>query len=889
MRWYQRFFRRGLTEKHLDAELRFHLEQQIADYIAAGITPEEARRRARLEFGGIDQVKEECRDVGTAHLLETLAQDVRYGLRMLRKNPGFTAAAVITLALGIGANTAIFAVVNSFLLRPLPVREPGQLVVIASKERHSRFPHRVSYPDYVDLRRQVKVFGDVVAYMVGPVNMSGQGRIERIWVEGVTANYFSMLGVSAVRGRTFLAEEGQMGGGQPIMVLSYDFWVRQFAGDLSVLGKSIDLNNRAFVVLGIAPESFPGTEALIAPDAYIPLVALDRLPPGPQGALRQRDNRGLRVMARLQPNISLDEANAAVKVLGRQLESEYQKTNEGVSFTVIPETRARPDPADATLLPQVVAVFMTLVGLVLVIACANFAGLMLARAMAQEREMAIRAALGASRLRLMRQVVIEGALFGLFGGAAGLLLAIWATHVLSAIKLPTDIPVRLFTPTLDWRVFSFTLGVSLLTGVIAGLAPALRGSTPNFHTSLKEDARGTTASLGRQRLRSLLVVLQITVTVLLLLCSGLFIRSLNNAEHMDLGFRTDHLLMLSADLGMQGYDKIRTQTFYRELLERVKGQPWTRSASLARFVPLGSENGGALDVFTEEHPSTSKEPALSAFYNVIGLDYFKTMGTRLLRGRDFTEQDNESSPKVAIISETMARQLWPGRDPVGKRIRLGRGGSYAQVVGVVRDIKFTLPYSEAQAFIYLPLLQDYQSEVTLLVHTSVDADGLLAAARAQLLALDPNLPAYDVKTMARHIREGVALLPVRLAATLVGTFGLIGLLLAVVGLYGIVSFFVAQRTHEIGVRIALGARQVEILKLVLWKGIVLTLIGVAVGLGLGIGVTRLIAGMLYDTRPTDPLTFAGVVFLLTAVALFASYLPARRATKVDPMVALRYE
>jgi predicted permease len=839
-------------------------------------------------MGSLDAVKEGIRSAGWEASVETIWQDLRFGFRVLRKNPGFTTVAALTLALGIGASTAIFSVVNSLLLRPLRVKDPRQLVVIAPKISPSQLPHRVSYPDYLDLRTQKRIFSDVIAYELAPVNLGGQPQPERIWVEGVTPDYFFMLGVGASRGRMFLPEASESATGEPVIVLSYAFWQRHFAGDPLVTGKIVHLNSPPFTVVGVAPESFPGTEPLVAVDAYVPLVALARLPPGSQGGLQQRDNRGLRAMARLQSGVSLDQAIAEAKVFARHLELEYPRTNEAVSFTVIPEMRSRPDPADAAFVPQIVAVFMTLVGLVLVIACANFAGLLLARASGRGREMAIRAALGAGRLRLARQQITEGVLFGLLGGGAGLVLAAWVMHLLAAIKLPTDVPVTLFTPSLDWRVFAFALTISVITGVLASLVPSIRASRLDLNDSLKEGARAGGESRRPIQIRNLLVVSQIAVSVLLLLCSGLFIRSFKNAEQMDLGFRTDHLLMLSVDVGMQGYDKARGQRFYEELVEGVKGQPWTRSVSVARFVPFGSENATS-DIYTEERSPASKEPPLNAFYNIVGLDYFRTMGTPLVRGRVFSEQDNESSPKVAIISEAMSRALWPGQDPLGKRIELGRDGPWAEVIGVARNIKFTLPYSESQSFVYLPLSQNYGSEITLVVHTVGDPEALLGAAREQVLALDRNLPCYDLKTMATHIRGGVALLPLRLAATLVGSFGLAGLMLAIVGLYGVVSYFVARRTHEIGIRVALGAQQRDVLRLVLGQGLRLMAIGLVLGLGAALALTRFLASLLYGVSATDALTFVVVPLILAATTLLAAFIPARRAMKVDPMVALRYE
>jgi predicted permease len=889
-------------EAEIVEEVSQHLEDRYRELVAGGATEEQARRMALEELSdedllarGLRRVEQAVRQeaviagaTGQNKFLPGIWEDIRYGLRMLRKNPSFTAVGIVTLAIGIGANTAIFSVVDSLLLRPLPVADPGRLVVIASKVSDSTLPHRVSYPDYLDLRNQERIFSDVIAYEVAPVNLSGQPRPERIWVEGVTPNYFSMLGVAAIRGRMFVPETSDSPGREPVLVLSYAFWQRHYFGDAGVVGRIVHLNSQPFTVVGVAPEGFPGTEPLVAVDAYVPLEALHGLPPESLAALHQRDNRGFRAMARLRAGTSQSQAMAEVQLLAHQLELEYPKTNEGVSFTLVPEMRSRPDPADATFIPQIVTVFMTLVGLVLVIACANFAGLLLAHASVREREMAVRAALGASRRRLARQQITEGVLFGLLGGGAGLVLAVWVASLLSAIKLPTDIPVTLFTPSLDWRLFAFTLTISIMTGVLASLIPSIHASRLDLSRSLKEGTRTGGESRSRIRFRSVLVVSQIAVSVLLLVCSGLFIRSLKNAEQTDLGFQTDHLLMLSVDVGMQSYEKARALRFYEELAERVNGRPWTRSVSLARFVPFGNENG-TYDIYTEERSPASREPPLRVFYNVVGLDYFETVATPLTRGREFSKGDNESSPKVAVVSEATARALWPGKDPVGRRLELGRDGPWAEVAGVAQNIKFTFPFLETQLLVYLPLSQNYQSEITLVVRTVGDPKALLGAARHEVFALDQNLPCYDVKTMATHIREGVALLPIRLAATLVGTFGLVGLILAVVGLYGVVSYFVARRTHEIGVRMALGAQERDVLRLVVGQGLRLTIIGVALGLGVAFALTRFLASLLYGVSATDPLTFILVLMLFAGATVLAAVFPARRATKVDPMVALRYE
>jgi predicted permease len=825
--------------------------------------------------------------------MSTLLQDLRYAARMLLKSPGFAAVAVLSLALGIGANTTIFSVVNALLFRPLPVKDAHRLVVLATKDHHGEFPHGLSYPDYLDYQGQKEVFSDLMAYMPAPVKLSREGHAERIWIEMVTGNYFSMLGVDAIRGRTFLPEEGQTPRAHPVMVLSYGCWQRRFGSDPSVVGKTVSLNGHPFTVVGIAPERFPGTEALFAADAYVPLMALEQMMPGDEDLLNQRDRHAFRVMGHLQPGVSLDQAGKAVSTLARHLEQEYPKTNKGVALTVIPETKARPEPSTVDLIPRIAVVFMALVGLVLLIACANVANLILARAITRQKEIAIRSALGAGRARLIRQLLTESVLLALLGGTAGLLLSLWTTDLLSAIKLPVDAPLRLDLP-MDWRVFAFTLLLAFLTGVVSGLAPAFQASRPNLNEALKEGGRRAGVISGRYPLRSILVVSQVAVSLLLLICSGLFIRSLQSAQKIDLGFRTENLLLVSVDVSLQGYDKKRGKLFYQQMVDRVKTLPGVRSASLARLVPLGYESD-AIDVFTEERASTAKEARLAIPYNIVGLDYFKTIGTPFLRGRDFTERDGEeSAPGVVIINETMARRLWPGQDPIGKRFKVDRTNHLyeMEVIGVVKDSKYVFLYEEPRPFMYFVMSQmpqNYQAPITLHIHTADKPTSFVAAVREQIRTLDANLPIYDVTTMAAHIRDGKAFLPARLGASLVGAFGLLGLVLAVVGIYGVVCYFVAQRTHEIGIRMALGARPRDVLRLVVGQGMILVLIGVAIGLATCFGVTRVLSSLLYGVSATDPATFAGISLLLAGVALLACYIPARRATKVDPMVALRYE
>jgi predicted permease len=823
--------------------------------------------------------------------MSTLIQDIRYSIRSLLRQPGFTCVALLTLALGIGVNSAIFSIVNAYLFKPFPARDPNQLTVIATRDKTIEVPYEMSYPNYEEIRDRSDVFADLIAYQSGVANLSLDGQAERIWVEAVTGNYFSMLGVEAAVGRTFTPEEGRLAGAHPVAVLSHGYWQRRFGGDPSAVGKAIKLNSIPFTIIGVAPQSFTGTENVLAMELYIPLGMDEQMYPSSKGWLKKRDDTGIRVMARLKPGVSLEQAQAAVTLVAGQLEQEYPQTNKGVGFLVAWERNARPIISIAENVPRIAAVFMALVGLVLLIACANVANLMLAHATTREKELAIRAAMGASRGRLIRLLLTEGVAVALAGGGMGLLLALWGVDWLASIRLSTDIPIR-FDLSPDWRVFAFALLAAVLTGVLSALAPALHASKLDLNESLKEGGRSSTAGSARHRVRNLLVVSQVAVSLMVLICAGLFVQSSKSAENIDLGFRTENLMMMSMDIGMQGYEKGPGVHFYRQLKDNVKSLPGVRSVALARDTPLGYNNHGE-EIFLEGRTPDPQSERTTSFFNVVDTGYFQTMGMSIVEGRDFTEQDNESAPPVLIINEALARRYWPGSNPIedaiGKRLRVGRDAPLALVIGVARDSKYMFLGEEARSFLYLPLAQNYRSEITLFVHSEADPNGLAAAMREAVRELDQDLPLYDVKTMSSHLRGGLALLFVRLGATLASTFGLLGLVLAVVGIYGVISYSVSQRRHEIGIRMALGAQAGDVLKLVLGHGVTLTAVGVGVGMLGAFATTRVLSSLLYGVSATDTATFVAVPLILSGVALAASFVPARRAAKVDPMVALRGE
>jgi predicted permease len=813
-------------------------------------------------------------------------QDLRYGAMVLMKHPGFTFVAALTLALGIGANTAIFSVVNAYLFKPLPVREPERLVVLASKDQRSESPHGTSYLNYADIRNQRDVFTDVVAYVPDIVSLNVDGEAERSMIELVSGNYFAMLGVEAAHGRVFAPDEGQTIGSSPVMVLSYGYWQRRFGGDVSAIGKTIKVNSQPFTIIGVAPESFPGTEPILTVNAYAPLMMKAQLHQNQEDTFTQRGLGSFRVMGRLAPGVSVAQAGATMEILARNIARQYPDVFKELSFLVVPETKARPSISAPTFVPRVAAILMALVGLILLIACANVSNLMLSRAAMREKEMAIRSALGASRFRLIRLLLSESILLGLLSVVAGVMITLWATDLLSSVRMATDNPVR-FEARPDWRVFLFLLGAALGSGVIAGLVPAFRSSHLNLSSTLKEGGRDSASGAGSHRLRNALVVSQVAASLLLLVCAGLFLRSLQAAQQIDLGFRRDNVLMFSVDTELQSYDRQRGQRFYRQLLDRLSELPQVRSAglgthkSLVGWVPT-------TEVFLPERGESAKGDSVNVLANRVSADYFETLNISVLEGRAFTSRDDEASSRVAVVNETMARAYWPGKSAIGRQFRLERGGPPVEIVGVVKKSKYGAIGEEPLPCLYLPFSQNYQSVSILYLHTEGDPASVTAAARQVVSALDPDMPVYDLKTMNAHL-SGISLLFVRLGAALVGVFGLLGLALAVVGLYGVISHSVSHRTREIGIRIALGAQAGDVLRMVLKQGMILILVGVVAGLAAAFAVTRLMAGLLYGVSATDPMTFIAIPLLLTVVAMLACWIPARRAAKVKPMVALRRE
>jgi predicted permease len=815
--------------------------------------------------------------------MNNLLQDLRYGFRMLRRKPMFTIIAVLTLALGIGANSAIFTLVNTVLLRPLPVAAPEELVAVTVTGKDDSL-QAFSYPNYRDFRDRNEVFAGLYATRISPMSLSRDGNSQRIWGYTVTGNYFDILGVNAVVGRTFRPDEDHAPLGAPVAVVSFDSWQRRFGGDASLVGQEILINGHKFEVIGITPEGFNGTDLVYTPEVWVPMMMQEWIEPG-NSWIEERRTQNIFATGRLNPGVSAEQAEASLNVLASQLALEYPDTNEGQKITLMPPGFIIPGLRGAVI--SFTMILMAIVALVLLIACTNLASLLLARATERRKEIAIRLSMGASRLRLIRQLLTESLLLAVAGGLAGFLFAIWIIDLIVALRPPIDIPLWIDLE-IDWRVMLFSLLIALATSLLFGLVPALQSTKADIVPALKDTA--SQAGYRKSRLRSALVVSQVALSLVLLIAAGLVVRALQQLQKIGPGFDTENGLVMSFDLGLQGYDRARGEQFHRQLKERVESLPGVRSASFTDLFPL-SINYSSNSFYVEGETTDRGANVPTAMVASIGQDYFSTLGVAVLVGRDFTEKDVEKATPVVIVNEAFVRRILPRaasiNDAIGKRVRTTPEGTLREIVGVAKDGKYWTVGEAPQPFVYFPLLQSYSPSTTLVARTNGDAQSMIGAIRAEVQKLDENLPLYDVRTFTEHI--GMSLFPARIAATLLSSFGLLALILSTIGIYGVVSFSVAQRTREIGIRMALGAQAADVLKLIAGRGMALALIGISIGIAAAVALTRFMESLLYGVSATDPMTFIIITALLALVALVACYIPARRATKVDPMVALRYE
>jgi putative ABC transport system permease protein len=821
--------------------------------------------------------------------METLLQDIRYGLRMLRKSPGFTFVAVLSVGLGIGANTTIFTLVNAVLLRPEPVKDIDRLVAVSTtdvKNKGNLFAFMpVSHPNFEDYRDQNDVFEGMAATSGVAVSLSGNGEPEQLFGFMVTGNYFSLLGVDMRLGRGFLPDEDRTPGTHPVVVLDDGLWKRRFASDPNIVGKTITLNNGIFTVVGVAPPGFKGLNALGGPDLYIPTMMHEQIL---TGFLAQNFNERRALLfnpfGRLKPGVTMAQANAALQAIAARLERDYPVPNKGRSVNLVPlaQTTINPNFRNGFVLAG--GLLMTVVAIVLLIACANVANLLLARAAARRKEIALRLSLGAGRARLVRQLLTESGVLALLGGVLGILIAYWARDLLLAFR-PPQFLVGAIDLDLDLRVLLFTLGVSLLTGVLFGLLPAIQASRPDLAIELKDRSGQSGHQRGRLRLKGALVVGQVALSLVSLIGAGLFLRSLRNAQQINPGFEAQNLLTLSFDLGAQRLDQTHGEDYHRRLMEKVKSIPGVQSVALSDNLPMGG--GFGRTVFPQgQEPGSG---AVGQFVNAdtVGMGYFSTLKIPLKSGRDFTEADRQGAPMVVVINEAMARTFWNGQDAVGKRFKFFGDPDFREVIGIAANTKVFTLGEEPQPIAYIPLLQMYQPAMTLNVRTSVDAAGLLPTVRQVAQALEPTMPLTNVETANALISQ--VLWAPKMGAALLAIFGVLALILAAVGIYGVMSYSVNQRTGEFGLRMALGAQPSDILNLVFRQGMMLCGAGVAIGLLTALLASRFLATLLFNTSPNDPMTFLAIVLILAGVSVVAGYVPARRATRTDPMVALRYE
>jgi predicted permease len=752
----------------------------------------------------------------------------------------------------------------------------------------------MSWSDYQDYRSEIKEFSDMLAISFRPAHLSIEGRTaDRTWIEAVSGNYFSMLGITPLTGRLFQPGEGEKRGADPVAVLGYDYWQTRLGGDPGIVGRAIVINGRSFTIIGITPQSFTSAQWAMAPSAFVPATMIPEVFPGTESILTTRHSGAFRVMAYLRAGVSPAQATSAVKVFAQRLAQEYRPDETETEAFVRPEMLTRPDPSVSRFMPFAAVAFTVMAGLVLFIACANVANLMFSRALARQKEIGIRTAIGASRLRLIRQLLTESMVLALFAGAVGILLSYSVAPLLTRFSPPTgDIPIRL-DQEWDWLPALYTMLVSVAAGVVTGAVPALRATKVDLHAILKGDGAGT----GRKRhlFRSGLVLAQIAVCVVVLVCGGLFVLSLHELSVYDLGFRTDRLVMASVDLGLQGYEQDQGRQFIDDLIEQVKALPGVESATIGAGVPFDHYNFSTRAVVSTDyaaaHDSAETDDMLQVGVNRVDTGYFQTMGVTLLRGREFAGQDSGSSPRVAVVNQTFADHLWPGQEALGRTFQWHSGINPIEVIGVVRNGKYMLLGEAPRPYVYLPIAQEYTSPVTLHVRsTTGDPLALAPALRRVFSDLDPDLPVYNVRSMDEHLRSSAfAFMPLRMGATLAGAQGVVALLLAVMGVYGVVAYSVSQQTRDIGIRVALGARKLDVFRLVSRSGLRPALIGLAFGVAAAFGLARLLAVLLYGLNPVSIPIFTAVVALVLCVWLLACWLPARRAARIDPIEALRHE
>jgi len=873
-------FRRRRLEDDMAEELRSHLEMAVERNLRKGMAAEEARREARREFGGVEQTKELYRDQRGLPMIETTLQDLRFGFRMLRRSPGFSILAILCLTLGIGANAAVFSWVEGILFRPYPaVTHQEQLLALTGTARGESAPTLTSWPDLLDLQRNCTLIDSFIVTKIMGTTLSIGDRAERTTGSIVSANYFDAIGVHPILGRGFEPGEDTGRNAHPVTVISYQLWKGRFKGDSQIIGKTQRLNGMMHTIVGVAPEGFYGTFVGWAMQFWVPASMEETFEAGGY-KLEDRGARWIEAYVRLKPRVTLSQAQQEISAAAKRLETDYPDTNRGRGIKLWPLWQT-PFNNAGTLLPTL-EIMLAVVVFVLLIACANVGNLLLVRSFARRHEMTVRLAIGAGRGRLLKQLLTEGLILSAFGAAGGLLVAYWCRHAL-VLLFPARGGVAMHLPgEIDWRVLALSAGVCLTATLLLGLVPAMQTGKIDLAGALKADSAGVVGGRGRAWVRSGLVVMQVSLSFVLLVGAGLLLQSLQKIRNTSPGFSTHGVLDTAVLLVSAGYDAQRAQTFQDELLNRVKALPGVESAAFARMTPLsyGSFSSSPLAVDGYQ-PPPEEQPTVQ--YNEVGPDYFTTMGIPLVSGREFTRADDEKAALVAVVNETMAARYWRGRDPIGERVQVK--GRWMQVVGVAKDSKYESVREAPKPFFYVPQRQNFTVGAGLYIRTPLSPETMATALAREVHVLDANLALYEVITLQEQLDRSTS--PQQVAVTLVGTLGGLALLLATIGLYGVMSYAVSQSTHELGLRMALGADASNLLRLVISRGLALTAGGVLLGAAVALGLTRLLGNLLYRVSPRDPLAFGSAFVVMTIASLAACFLPAWRATRIDPARALR--
>jgi macrolide transport system ATP-binding/permease protein len=871
-------FHRNKAELDLSEELQFHLQNQIDEYVAQGMDPKEARRAAFRSLGGVEQVKEECREARKMNLIENLVRDMRFGLRMLRRSPGFTVLAILCLTLGIGANAAVFSWVEGILLRPYPlVSHQERLVALAGTVRDER--DETSWPDLLDVQTSCTLCETLFVSKITGATLSIGERAQVVTGSIVSANYFDATGVHPILGRGFEPGEDTGSNAHPVVVISYHLWQTRFRGDPEIIGKTQRFDNVVHTIIGVAPEGFYGTFVGRAMEYWLPVSMLEAFYSGGD-KLEDRGARWAEAYVRLKPGVTRTQAQQEISAIAARLEAEYPATNRGRGIKVWPLWQT-PFNHASHLLPTL-EIMVVVVTFVLLIVCANVGNLLLVRSFARRREMTVRLAIGAGRGRLLRQLVTEGLLLSACGAAGGMLLAYWCRQAL-VLLFPGDV---MYLPgQIDGRVLGLSAAICLVVTVVVGLVPAFQTRHLALADTLKTEASAVMGARGRAWFRSSLVVLQVTLSFILLVGATLLMQSLRKIRTTSPGFSTTRVFDTWIPLAAAGYDASRAKTFQDELIQRVRALPGVEAAAYARVVPLSYGSFSSTPIAVDGcEPQPIGQPT-DELYNEVSPDYFATMGIPLISGREFTRADDENAPRVAVVNQTMVSRYWRGQNPIGQRLQVK--GNWVRVVGVVKDSKYYSMDETPRAFFYVPLRQYFDIEPDIHIRTTQPRQTVQTALIREVRALDPNLALYEMITLQEQVNRSTSHQLV--AVTLVALLGGLTLLLASLGLYGVMSYSVSQSTRELGLRMALGAGASNVLRLVLSRGLLLTTTGIVIGVALALPLTRLLGDLLYQVSPRDPLAFAAACAVMTLASAAACFLPAWRATRTDPIRALRAE